>query len=261
MMTSVDWSESGYLKVLDSLLELGFSSNIDPITASTREKEIVLRHDIDFDLEAAVAVGAMDRSRGYSSMFFVMADCEFYSISTRAGRGALEELRNQGHSVGIHWDYRNYSSVPERAKSQFQLNLSMIEQVTQERISYSSQHMPTSSVDSALLAPPSIVDMYSPLVMDNFAYISDSSMLWRSKNIFELMQTSKKIVFLAHPLWWFYPGNQANDKLQNLEAKKLNVLRASFKDFEDEMIRVLQTRKEADIQFRESRGWTQPNTL
>jgi hypothetical protein len=253
-MTEIEWSIAGYSDVLQSLHALRFSSITDPAQESVVEKKIVLRHDIDFDLNAALKIAEIDSAIGFSSMFFLMPDSEFYSISSQSSKHAIEEICSQGHTIGIHWDYRNYSLDSDKASSRFNLHLAMLEELTQSAVKYSSQHMPTSSLNSVNLNPEGVVDMYSAKVMGNYRYISDSSMSWRGENILQLAHHAKNIVFLAHPIWWVIDGLTSFEKLSALKDQKINELASHFEIFESEMLRVLELRTEIDSKFRETRG-------
>ena len=253
-MAEIEWSIAGYLNVLQSLHALRFSGITDPVQDSVVEKKIVLRHDIDFDLNAALRIAEIDSAIGFSSMFFLMPDSEFYSINSQSSKHAIEEICSQGHSIGIHWDYRNYSLNPDKASSKFNLHLAMLEELTQSTVKYGSQHMPTSSLNSVNLTPEGVVDMYSPKVMANYRYISDSSMKWRSENILQLALHAKNIIFLAHPIWWAIDGSTSSEKLSALKDQKINELFSHFELFESEMLRVLELRTDIDSKFKEIRG-------
>jgi hypothetical protein len=63
---------------------------------------LYLRHDVDLDLDAALAMSALERDLGIRSTYFLMTTSVFYNLDSPEGRRALAQLRADGHAVGGH---------------------------------------------------------------------------------------------------------------------------------------------------------------
>jgi hypothetical protein len=64
--------------------------------------DLILRHDVDLSLEAALAVAAVEADEGAWSTWFLMTRSVFYNLDSRAGAAAIDELRRLGHRVAHH---------------------------------------------------------------------------------------------------------------------------------------------------------------
>ena len=67
-----------------------------------RTGDVLLRHDVDLSLEAAVELAKLEAELGAAATYFLMTESVFYNLDSAAGRGALATLRDLGHRVGLH---------------------------------------------------------------------------------------------------------------------------------------------------------------
>ena len=63
---------------------------------------VILRHDVDLSLDAALAMAELEAEAGASATYFLMTRSEFYNLDAPSGAGAVERLRVLGHRVGLH---------------------------------------------------------------------------------------------------------------------------------------------------------------
>ena len=63
---------------------------------------ILLRHDVDLSLDAALAVAELESDAGAVATYFLMTRSEFYNLDSPSGTATLERLRGLGHRVGLH---------------------------------------------------------------------------------------------------------------------------------------------------------------
>jgi hypothetical protein len=63
---------------------------------------LYLRHDVDLDLGAALAMSGLERELGIRSTYFLMTTSVFYNLGSTEGRRAIAQLRADGHAVGGH---------------------------------------------------------------------------------------------------------------------------------------------------------------
>ena len=55
--------------------------------------DLLLRHDVDLSLEAALEVARLEHAAGATATYFLMTESVFYNLASKAGERALEELR------------------------------------------------------------------------------------------------------------------------------------------------------------------------
>ena len=147
--------------------------------------EVLLRHDVDFSLEAALQVARIDAELGARATFFLMPDSLFYNLASREGRAALDELRALGHAVGLH---ATWPDVPR--DSRFDPVLAW-------------HNPPPGQISEPV---PGLVNVMEP----RFArlYRSESNQHWRHGCPLEELRAGQLewLQLLLHPEIWAYPG-------------------------------------------------------
>ena len=63
---------------------------------------VLLRHDVDLSLEAALRMAEVEAEAGAAATYFLMPRSEFYNLDSASGEAAIERLRVLGHRVGLH---------------------------------------------------------------------------------------------------------------------------------------------------------------
>jgi hypothetical protein len=67
-----------------------------------RPGDLLLRHDVDMSLEAALTMAELEAEQGVGATYFLMTRSQFYNLDSRDGELAIEQLRVLGHRVGLH---------------------------------------------------------------------------------------------------------------------------------------------------------------
>lgn len=180
-----------------------------------RAGELLLRHDVDLSLEAALAMAELEGELGAPATYFLMTRSEFYNLDAPSGREAIERLRRLGHRVGLHAVYPDAERDPR-----FDPVLAW--------------HNP----DEEYMPAPveGFVNAMQPGFFDPEHYRSDSNQRWRhgcpheqlARGGFEWLQ------LLVHPEIWVYPGATMRETmLAMLEAerdRRLDLLEADRVD-------------------------------
>ena len=73
--------------------------------AAPQAGDLILRHDVDLSLEAALSLARLEAEAGARATYFLMTESVFYNLASPVGEAALEELRSLGHAVGLHAVY------------------------------------------------------------------------------------------------------------------------------------------------------------
>ena len=64
--------------------------------------DLLLRHDVDLSLEAALRVAELEAEAGAAATYFLMTRSVFYNLASPEGERAVGRLRELGHRVGLH---------------------------------------------------------------------------------------------------------------------------------------------------------------
>jgi hypothetical protein len=151
------------------------------------EGDLLLRHDVDLSLEAALELAELEAALGAQATYFLMTESVFYNLDSAVGRAAVAKLRDLGHRVGLH-------AVYPRAELDDRFDPVL------------AWHNP----DPEYMRAP--VDGAVNVMQDGFfdpaTYRSDSNQHWRSGCPHEALAAGELpwLQLLTHPEIWAYPG-------------------------------------------------------
>jgi hypothetical protein len=89
-----------YRELLRSIRDGGY--RLAGFDAPPEAGVVILRHDVDLSLEAAIELAAVEADEGAWSTYFLMTRSVFYNLSSHEGERALARLRELGHRVAHH---------------------------------------------------------------------------------------------------------------------------------------------------------------
>jgi len=171
------------------------------------EGSVILRHDVDLSLDAAVRMAELENDAGAAATYFLMTESVFYNLDSSEGVGATERLRELGHRVAQHAVYPN-ARVDER-----------FDPVV-------AWHNPDPEYMRAPLPDGRINVMQEPW-FDPGTYRSDSNQHWRSGCPHDDLRagTFPWLQLLTHPEIWAFPGETMGQTMRAmLEAEKVRRL-------------------------------------
>jgi hypothetical protein len=149
--------------------------------------DLLLRHDVDLSLDAALALAELEAEAGAQATYFLMTRSVFYNLASHEGERALARLRELGHRVGLHAVYPKLD-LDERF----------------DRVV--AWHNP----DPDFMREPldGAVNVMQHPYFDPDHYRSDSNQHWRSGCPHEELAAGsfEWLQLLTHPEIWAYPG-------------------------------------------------------
>ena len=66
--------------------------------------DIILRHDVDASLHAALKMAKIEKELDISSTFFILFSSEFYNPISVDGSKIIREILSLGHKLGLHYN-------------------------------------------------------------------------------------------------------------------------------------------------------------
>jgi hypothetical protein len=175
-----------YRELLDAAAAGGYRFAF--FEGAPEQGELILRHDVDLSLDAAVRLAELEADVSATATYFLMSESVFYNLASPEGSAAVSRLLELGHDVGPH---AVWPAVPE----------------SDDRFSpVLAWHNP----EPAYMSAP--VDGFLNVMAEPWftqgLYRSDSNQHWRSgcpheelaRGDFEWLQ------LLTHPEIWVYPG-------------------------------------------------------
>jgi hypothetical protein len=252
--TAPAFSPQGYADLLATAKEAGYTCAAFRNAFAAPSPALILRHDVDFSLAAAVRLAELEAELGVQSTYFVMVANDYYNSLAKKNRERLRRLIALGHEVGLHWDSSTYPDNERAMADQFTREIGMLGDIIGEPVISASQHIPT---DSPLFDVESLIqnEAYAAKFRARFQYVSDSSMAWRAKTPLDLLAEGVEMQFNSHPLWWVASGDTREEKLRSAVNEQLQETGQGAEAFITYMNKILADRARVDAEFRQKKGW------
>lgn len=208
-----------YKKFLQQFLDAGYDF-IDYNSAKSYKdkKYILLRHDIDFDVKAALKLAKLEAEIGIKSTFFFMLRSSLYNVFDSENTKYINEIISLGHHLGIHFDRTSYPSqlskhnISEKCNFEAKL-LSDWFNIEVKIVSYHRPDIDQLSGDLKSSYP--LINTYMKDFTKDILYRSDSRGTWKYGNPLksESFSNGLPMQILIHPIWWHNNTKNSHDIL------------------------------------------------
>lgn len=220
------------LPELDELLRSFLNSGYQFVffnELNSPEKQVALRHDIDFDMRAAYEVAVKEHNLGIRSTFFFLLSNKNYNLLNTETLQQAEAIKKLGHHLSLQFDPANYKDQEEEG---LQKEIYWFEKLFGERVNIISFHRPSEMIMSSGIWLQDIEHTYLPKYSKDILYMSDSRGLWRFGHPLETetFRQQKSMQLLLHPIWWFYRGKTNTDKIKQTFFAKVSEMKRNFSD-------------------------------
>ena len=162
---------------------------------------VVLRHDIDISLRAALEVASIEHKFGVQATYFIALNSPFYNAFSCSNASILRQLHQMGHEIALHVDLRTYNNDYTRALEEVHVLSRFYPFVNTQLVSL---HSPVCLDQGVITSYNELNNVYGPFLKNEMAYISDSTGKWRYGYPLdsEAFFLRKPIQLLTHPIWW-----------------------------------------------------------
>jgi hypothetical protein len=188
-----------YRELLDAAKAGGY--RFATFEAEPQAGDVLLRHDVDLSLEAALELARLEHESGVRATYFLMTESAFYNLDSPPGREMLKELRSLGHAVGLHGVY-------PRASRDDRFDAAL------------AWHNP----DPGYVHEPvsGFVNVMQPPWFTKGKYRSDSNQHWREGCPHDELRagTFEWLQVLTHPEIWVYEGATMGETMHTMLAQK-----------------------------------------
>jgi len=188
-----------YRELLDAAKAGGY--RFATFEAEPQPGDVLLRHDVDLSLEAALELARLEQEAGARATYFLMKESVFYNLDSELGRETLRELRSLGHAVGLHGVYPRASR-----DDRFDAVLAW------HNPDPEYMHEPVSG----------FVNVMQPPWFTRGKYRSDSNQHWREGCPHEELHagTFEWLQLLTHPEIWVYEGGTMGETMRAMLEQK-----------------------------------------
>lgn len=203
---------------------------------SYREKSewIIIRHDIEFDIQKALDMAEIEADLGVKSTYFVQIGSDAYNAFSDDNLERLHRIIDLGHDLGLH--YRQTGTLSDTLNISHQLDVlqTMISKASRivacHRPKKGSPYHEYSGNFTNAYAEPFFYRTDDPEEAPT-RYISDSKWRWNyGEPIYQTFRDEPRIQFLTHPFQWSAKGDSMRDTFGRLELYKRLELRETFRN-------------------------------
>lgn len=191
-----------------------------------KNQQIILRHDIDFDINFALEAAIIESNSNIKATYFFLLKSNFYNILTEKNLQIVQKIKNLGHNVSIHFDPTIYDDFKQGLKNEIEL-FNFLFDVNPQIISL---HRPNEFFLNYDCDINGVFHTYQSIFFKEIKYFSDSTGSWRFGNpIFSKeFLNNENIHLLIHPIWWFVKGKNNFEKLKTYFSQRINDLKQDF---------------------------------
>ncbi|MBB6713481.1 hypothetical protein [Clostridium gasigenes] len=221
-----DFSFEHYNEIITKIKEAGYKSSF--LKEKINGKQIIIRHDVDLDLDAALEMAKIEADMGMIACYFIWINAPFYNIFEQRYTKIINEIISLGHEVGLHFDETCHEcKTIDDMLFCIDKECEFLNDHLDIKIESVSFHRPTERILNSDLKLGKYINTYSQKFFKQFKYISDSKGLWKEDCMCKMLDNieNEKIQFLTHPIWWKEKSLNNQDRLKEFlefKLKKMN---------------------------------------
>ena len=196
---------------------------------------ILMRHDVEYSVERALALSKVEESMDFRSVFFFQWTNNSYNILSRKNRDILTEMHERGQQIGLHFALNGMTDM-QIVRQRIRKEADMLSDMLGFPITAFSIHRPSPQVLRENIKLDGLLNAYQ----DNFfvfnpeagpddspevKYLSDANHIWRYGYPDEkTIKAHKKIQILVHPFGWTKEGFDNLENYKSLVREKYTEL-------------------------------------
>ena len=227
---TADFTVAGYKALLEEFLKRGYQVKRFADSEPDR-KHLVLRHDLDMSVQAALPIARVERELNVVATYFVLMRSEMYNPLSLRSLRTLGDLAKLGHETGVHLDASLYGDDIAALDQVAARECIALETLTGQPVKILSFHRPAPSVQGLDRTIAGRHHTYEPKYFHEMGYCSDSRGGWHHGHPLEHLAVTegRALQLLTHPIWWNAgPGESAREKLDRFATDRFDLLRAEL---------------------------------
>lgn len=214
----MEFTYDAYKNMILLLREYGYTF-CDYLNYEKYDKSVIIRHDVDQDLEKALKFSEIEREIGISSIYFVLVTSNFYNIFSKKNKDILRSICENGHSIGLHFDETQYCRTDkEWWKDAIDHEIFLLEQCVGRKVTSVSMHRISKETLEAdwNIRDGKVVNSYAREFIKNHKYVSDSRRNWK-EDVGKLIREGQynRLHILIHPFWYHTNNKSAKEVLRS----------------------------------------------
>jgi len=203
-----EFSAPGFEALLRALLDRGYRAMAYD-RAEPAAQHLLLRHDLDMSLEAALPIAEIEHRMGLAATYFVLLRSEMYNPFSAAAQIVLDRLHDLGHEIGLHFDAGLYGDDPATLERAGEWECAVLEALLGREVRTVSFHRPAEALQGRAGAFAGRRHAYEPHFFTEMGYCSDSRGAWHHGHPLDhpAAGEGRALQLLTHPIWWTGKGS------------------------------------------------------
>ena len=184
----------------------------DVEAAAPADRFVILRHDVDYSIDAALEMARQEASRGVAATYFLLLNGVYYNLFDPRYASAPAEFAALGHEVGLHYDVNFLRRFPVAEWPRLmRLQAGVLTELSGHEVRSIAMHQPGLNGDDPLRGHPELdfINAYDDRFFREITYLSDSCRAWRDTT-WEMLTRGplpQRLQLVLHPVNW-----NANDR-------------------------------------------------
>lgn len=202
-MTHTDFTLNGYRGLIEALYARGYAA-VGYGAADPAARHLLLRHDLDMSIDAALPVAEVEAAQGAKGHYFVLLRTEMYNPWSAAARNSLNRIAALGHEVGLHFDASLYPDDTAALDTAAAIECASLEAIVGRPVETISFHRPASRLLDRAEPVAGRRHAYQPRFFREMGYCSDSRGAWHYGHPLDhpAVAQGHALQLLTHPIWW-----------------------------------------------------------
>ncbi len=141
-----DFSLKNYKRCLELSLSLGYNFyTLDDYfcNRSSSEKNIILRHDVDTQLDIALRKADIEKELGVKSTYFIRLHSHNYNFFCIKDLNKIIDILSLGHEIGLHYETDFYILNKKDIQQSINKEIGIMEYYLNQKIKTVCPHEPT----------------------------------------------------------------------------------------------------------------------
>ncbi|CAN5544247.1 N/A [soil metagenome] len=201
-------------------LDWDFVSFKDFYNGTRKKRILLLRHDLDQDLEQALRIAEIEHEMGISATYFFYLRSNMYNLLSSPNLSRARKIIELGHYAGLHFDETAYPTKGNGLDAHINREASILSSELGAEVTFVSFHQPSEALVQGNLYVET-PHTYRKDLFHEVVYRSDSSMDWRHGIPYDILDNPENRAFqlLIHPEAWAEEGGLTKERRWDLVFK------------------------------------------
>ena len=162
---------------------------------------LILRHDIDISLPAALKMARIERDLGIRSTYFVIFSSKSYNVLEGQNVNILRQISKLGHEIGLHYYVSQYRSYGRDMKKTLKMEIQLLEHLLGRKVYSIARHGPWDRDPFATIRE--YINANHPRFREDL-FVHDSARAWTPLQglLKALNDPPRRVQLLTHPENW-----------------------------------------------------------